>query len=58
MTRMTLEKTTPRANSDHFADFSKMVPAGDSERPVGINAEARELETRIAENVGKLLEAS
>ena len=73
MTRMTLEKTAPRASSDHFADVSKMVPrrlladhfvgvnkmvsAGHPERCAGINAEARELETKIAENVVELLEA-
>jgi hypothetical protein len=34
-----------------------MVPAGHSERCAGINTEARELETKIAENVVELLEA-
>jgi hypothetical protein len=57
MTRMTLEKTTPRANSDHFADVSKMVPAGDSERPVGINNGVCECKAQIAENVVELVEA-
>jgi hypothetical protein len=42
---------------DHFVGVNKMVPAGHSERRSGINAEARELETRIAENVVELLEA-
>jgi hypothetical protein len=57
MTRMTLEITTPRANSDHFADVSKMVPAGDSERPVGINNGVCECKAQIAENVVELVEA-
>jgi hypothetical protein len=37
----------------HFPDVRKMVPAGLS----GMNAEARELEARIAGNVVELLEA-
>lgn len=37
----------------HFPDVRKMVPVG----LVGMNAEARELETKIAENVVELLEA-
>ena len=40
----------------HFPDVRKMVPADHSERCTGINAEARELETKIAENVVELLE--
>ena len=55
---MTLGKTAPRANSDHFADVSKMVPAGHSERCAGINAEARGLEAKIAENVVEILETA
>ena len=42
---------------DHFVGVSKMVPAGHSERCAGINAEVRELEAKIAENVVELLEA-
>ena len=48
----------------HFADVNKMVPAGHPPEGAGIhlkpgslNNPTRELETRIAENVGKLLEA-
>jgi hypothetical protein len=41
----------------HFVGVTKMVPAGHSERCAGINTEARELETKIAENVVELLEA-
>jgi hypothetical protein len=41
---------------DHFAGVNRMVPAAHSERRHGINAEARELEARIAENVVELLE--
>lgn len=41
----------------HFVGVNKMVPAGHSESCAGINAEARELEAKIAENVVELLEA-
>jgi hypothetical protein len=41
---------------DHFAGVNKMVPTGHPERCAGINAEARELEVKIAENVVELLE--
>ena len=43
--------------TDHFVGVNKMVPAAHSERWAGINAEARELEAKIAENVVELLEA-
>jgi hypothetical protein len=46
-----------RPVSDHFVGVNKMVPAAHSERCAGINAEARELEERIAENVAEILEA-
>jgi hypothetical protein len=42
----------------HFVGVNKMVPAAHSERCPGINAEARELEERIAENVVELLETA
>ena len=35
-----------------------MVPAGHSERCAGINAEARGLEAKIAENVVEILETA
>jgi hypothetical protein len=41
----------------HFVGFNRMVSAGRSERCAGINAEARELEAKIAENVVELLES-
>ena len=41
----------------HFVGVNKMVPAAHSERRAVINAEVRELEARIAENVVELLEA-
>jgi hypothetical protein len=41
----------------HFVGVNKMVPAAHSERCAGINAEARELEEKIAQNVVELLEA-
>ena len=52
------------ASEHHFADVNKMVPAshppegaGIHLKPGSLNNPTRELETRIAENVGKLLEA-
>lgn len=42
-----------RRFADHFVGLSKMVPAGLLE----MNAEARELEAKIAENFVELLEA-
>ncbi len=69
MTWMTLKKYTTTglrqtavlqrfANIEHhFVGVNKMVPAGQLERCVGLNAEARELEAKIAENVVELLEA-
>jgi len=46
------------ANSEHhFVGVNKMVSAAHSEGCTGINAEARELEAKIAENVVELLEA-
>jgi hypothetical protein len=41
----------------HFAGVNKMVPARHPKRHEGINAEVRELEAKIAENVVELLEA-
>jgi hypothetical protein len=41
----------------HFACVNKMVSTAHSETCAGINAEARELEAKIAENVVELLEA-
>ena len=38
--------------ADHLVGVSKMVPAG----LLGMNAEARELEVKFAENVVELLE--
>jgi hypothetical protein len=53
-----VRKMVPRSPFlDQFAGVNKMVPAGRSERCAGINAEARDLEERIAENVAELLEA-
>ena len=69
MTRMTLEKhpaTGVRQAAvfqrfakfeHHFVGVNKMVPAGHLERCAELNAEARELESKIAENVVELLEA-
>ncbi len=42
-----------RRFADHFVGVRKMVPA----RLLEMNAEARELEGKIAENVVELLEA-
>jgi len=53
-----VRKMVPRRLfADHFVGVSKMVPAAHPEKCAGINAEARELEARIAENVVELLEA-
>lgn len=49
-----VRKMVPRwLFADHFVGVSKMVPVG----PLRMNAEARELEAKIAENVVELLEA-
>lgn len=49
-----VRKMVPRRRfADHFVSVSKMVPAG----LLGMIAEARELEAKIAENVVELLEA-
>jgi hypothetical protein len=42
----------------HFPDVRKMVPASHSERRAGINAQERELEAKVAENVVELLETT
>lgn len=48
-----VRKMVPRRLfADHFVGVSKMVPAV----ILGINAEAREIEEKIAENVAELLE--
>lgn len=50
-----VRKMVPRGRfADHLVGVSKMVPAG----LLGMNAEARELEVKFAENVVKLLESS
>ena len=50
-----VRKMVPRRRfADHFVGVRKMVPA----RLLEMNAEARELEATIAENVVELLEAS
>jgi hypothetical protein len=49
-----VRKMVPRRRfADHFVGVRKMVPA----RLLEMNAEARELEGKIAENVVELLEA-
>ena len=50
-----VRKMVPRRRfADQFVGINKMVPAG----LLGMNAEARELEAKIAENVVELLEQS